>query len=181
MAKERGKRIYRKATDEERKRHAKVREQIKEELPDIKRRARQRLALIKKEGTPLRHVLAALRAERERQGLSLADINERTGIDRAALSRLENNEESVSRPEFLANSGSSKGCLSTNSCLSRNATSCPAVAMTRFTKSRSGFRGYWNTMTSPGCGFVSPPYAILLTRTKSPARTVSSMLPVGIR
>ena len=93
MAKERGKRIYRKATDEERKRHAKVREQIKEELPDIKRRARQRLALIKKEGTPLRQVLAALRAERERQGLSLADINERTGIDRAALSRLENNED----------------------------------------------------------------------------------------
>ena len=86
-------RSFGKATDEERKRHAKVREQIKEELPDIKRRARQRLALIKKEGTPLRQVLAALRAERERQGLSLADINERTGIDRAALSRLENNED----------------------------------------------------------------------------------------
>ena len=93
MAKKRGKRIYRKATDEERKRHAKIREQIADELPDIKRRARERLALLKKEGTPLRQVLAALRAERERQGLSLADINERTGIDRAALSRLENNEE----------------------------------------------------------------------------------------
>ena len=93
MVQERGKRIYRKATEEERKRHAKVREQIAEELPDIKRRARERLALLKKEGTPLRQVLAALRAERERQGLSLADINERTGIDRAALSRLENNED----------------------------------------------------------------------------------------
>jgi len=92
MAKERGKRVYRKATDEQRKRHAKVREQIAEELPEIKRRARERLALIRKEGTPLRQVLAALRGERERQGLSLADINERTGIDRAALSRLENNE-----------------------------------------------------------------------------------------
>jgi DNA-binding phage protein len=93
MAKERGKRIYRKATDEERARHAKVRDQTAGELPAIKRRARERLALLKKEGTPLRQVLAALRAERERQGLSLADINERTGIDRAALSRLENNEE----------------------------------------------------------------------------------------
>ncbi len=93
MAKERGKRIYRKATNEDRQRHAKIREQIADELPDIKRRARQRLALLKKEGTPLRQVLAALRAERERQGLSLADINERTGIDRAALSRLENNED----------------------------------------------------------------------------------------
>jgi DNA-binding phage protein len=93
MAKERGKRIYRKATEEERARHAKVRQQIAEELPEIQRRARERLALLKKEGTPLRQVLAALRAERERQGLSLADINERTGIDRAALSRLENNED----------------------------------------------------------------------------------------
>lgn len=93
MAKERGKRIYRTATDEERAKHAMVREQIAEELPDIRRRAKERLVLLKKEGTPLRQVLAALRAERERQGLSLADINERTGIDRAALSRLENNED----------------------------------------------------------------------------------------
>jgi len=91
MAKTRGKRIYRKATDEERARHAKIREQIAEELPEIKRRAKLRLELLKKEGTPLRQVLAALRAERERQGLSLKDIYERTGIDRAALSRLENN------------------------------------------------------------------------------------------
>jgi DNA-binding phage protein len=93
MAKGRGQRIYRKTTGEERARHAKVREQIADELPDIRRRAKERLALLKKEGTPLRQVLAALRAERERQGLSLADINERSGIDRAALSRLENNED----------------------------------------------------------------------------------------
>jgi len=93
MAKQRGQRIYRNATDEERARHEKIREQVAQELPEIKQRARERLALIRKEGTPLRQVLAALRAERERQGLSLADINERTGIDRAALSRLENNED----------------------------------------------------------------------------------------
>ena len=93
MAQERGTRIYRKTKAEERARHAKVREQIADELPDIRRRAKERLALLKKEGTPLRQILAALRAERERQGLSLADIQDRTGIDRAALSRLENNEE----------------------------------------------------------------------------------------
>ena len=93
MTNERGKRIYRKSTEEERGRHANVREQIAGELPDIRRRAKERLALLKQEGTPLRQVLAALRAERERQGLSLADIQERTGIDRAALSRLENNED----------------------------------------------------------------------------------------
>lgn len=93
MTKERGKRIYRKATEDERKRHAKVREQIANELPEIRQRAKNRLALLKREGTPLRQLLGALRAERERLGLSLNDIYERTGIDRAALSRLENNED----------------------------------------------------------------------------------------
>jgi DNA-binding Xre family transcriptional regulator len=33
--------------------------------------------------------LAALRAERARQGLSLSDVSQRTGIDRATLSKLE--------------------------------------------------------------------------------------------
>ena len=93
MEKRQIRRVYRPATDEERARHRLIREQIAAELPEIKQRARATLAALKKQGTPLRRVLAALRAERERQGLSLADLNERTGIDRAALSRLENNEE----------------------------------------------------------------------------------------
>jgi DNA-binding XRE family transcriptional regulator len=38
---------------------------------------------------PFRDLIAALRAERERQGLSLADMAERTGIDRAAIHKLE--------------------------------------------------------------------------------------------
>jgi DNA-binding Xre family transcriptional regulator len=37
----------------------------------------------------LAKALAALRAERERQGLSLSDVSERSGIDRATLSKLE--------------------------------------------------------------------------------------------
>ncbi len=37
----------------------------------------------------LAQALAALRAERERQGLSLSDVSERSGIDRATLSKLE--------------------------------------------------------------------------------------------
>ena len=92
MAGERGKRIYRKATNDEKQRHSRVREQIANELPEIKRRARDRLSKVVGCGTPLRQVLSALRSERERLGLSLNDIFERTGIDRAALSRLENNE-----------------------------------------------------------------------------------------
>ena len=38
---------------------------------------------------PFRDLIAVLRAERERQGLSLADVAERTGIDRAAIHKLE--------------------------------------------------------------------------------------------
>jgi len=38
-------------------------------------------------------VLAELRAAREKQGLSLADLRERTGMTREAISRLENNEK----------------------------------------------------------------------------------------
>ena len=37
----------------------------------------------------LAKALALLRAERERQGLSLSDVSERSGIDRATLSKLE--------------------------------------------------------------------------------------------
>jgi DNA-binding XRE family transcriptional regulator len=40
-------------------------------------------------GRPFRDLMAALRAERERQGLSLADLAERTGIDRSAIHKLE--------------------------------------------------------------------------------------------
>lgn len=93
MVSERGKRVYRDATDEERIRHSEIRSKIATELPEIRQRARERLELRRQDGTPLRQVLGALRAERVRLGLSLADINERSGIDRAALSRLENNED----------------------------------------------------------------------------------------
>ena len=58
-----GHRICRPATDEERERHRLVREQIAAELPEIKKRARAALAALKKEGTPLRHAVAALRVE----------------------------------------------------------------------------------------------------------------------
>jgi hypothetical protein len=94
MAKKVLKRTYRDATAAERKRHAAIRKEIASELPEIKEKARRRLASLRKKGTPLRHVMGVLRAERERLGLSLADIYERSGIDRAALSRLENDTES---------------------------------------------------------------------------------------
>ena len=93
MVKKRGKRVYRPATEVEQNRHQLVREEIAKELPAIRDRAKKRLDLLKREGTPIRQLVASMKAERERQGLSLADLNERTGIDRAALSRLETNED----------------------------------------------------------------------------------------
>jgi transcriptional regulator with XRE-family HTH domain len=39
--------------------------------------------------TGQKETLAELRRERERQGLSLTDMSERTGLDRATLSKLE--------------------------------------------------------------------------------------------
>ena len=93
MVKKRGERVYRPATEVEQNRHQLVREEIAKELPAIRDRAKKRLDLLKREGTPIRQLVASMKAERERQGLSLADLNERTGIDRAALSRLETNED----------------------------------------------------------------------------------------
>lgn len=85
-----GKRITRdrRLTDEESQRYQQVREQVAAELPEIRRRARAA-----KPGILLKHVLKKLRDERQRQGLSLADIHARSGIDRGTLSKLENEED----------------------------------------------------------------------------------------
>ena len=85
-----GKRIIRNRplTDEETEHYQRIREQIAAELPDIRRRARAAKPRIL-----LKHVLKKLREERQRRGLSLADINARSGIDRGTLSKLENEED----------------------------------------------------------------------------------------
>ena len=92
MAKSLRNRIYRKASDEEQRRHDAIRRQVEAELPEIKERARRHLDAAVANGVLIRHVVAALKAERERQGLSLADLKERTGIEKSTLSRLENDE-----------------------------------------------------------------------------------------
>jgi DNA-binding Xre family transcriptional regulator len=77
----------RRLTDEEAERYQRIRRQVDAELPDIRRRARAAKPRIL-----LRHVLKKLREERQRQGLSLADMKERSGIDRGTLSKLENDD-----------------------------------------------------------------------------------------
>jgi hypothetical protein len=82
-----GRRIIRNRplTDDEQRRYAAIRQQVANELPDIKLRAQAAKPRIL-----LRQVLHALKLERERQGLSFADLNERTGIDLGSLTKLEN-------------------------------------------------------------------------------------------
>ena len=91
MAKKMGKRIYRQATVEEQGKHKRIRELIAEALPDIKQRAQQKLAEAMQHGIALQHTMAVLKAERVKKELSLADIKERTGIERSTLSRLKYN------------------------------------------------------------------------------------------
>jgi rRNA processing protein Krr1/Pno1 len=93
MTKKIGKRIYRQATVEEQERHTRIREQIQEELPDIKQRAKQKLAEALQRGIAIQHTMAVLKAERMQKGLSLSDMKARTGIERSTLSRFENYAE----------------------------------------------------------------------------------------
>ena len=74
--------------DEEAERYQKIRAQVDAELPEIRRRAKAA-----KPRVLLKHVLKNLREERRRQGLSLADVNARSGIDRGTLSKLENEDD----------------------------------------------------------------------------------------
>lgn len=89
------KRVFRPNTQtpEERAREVAIRERFQRERPTLKELVESG------DATPpmplgryleLRAALTALRASREASGLSLADVAERSGIDKAALSRLEN-------------------------------------------------------------------------------------------
>jgi DNA-binding XRE family transcriptional regulator len=58
----------------------------------IDRTSYERIASKRASGPPVRpfrDLILALRAERDRQGLSLADLAERTGMDRSAIHKLE--------------------------------------------------------------------------------------------
>ena len=78
----------RRLTAEEAEHYQRIREEVAAELPDIQKRARAAKPRIL-----LKHVLKQLREERLRQGLSLADVSTRSGIDRSTLSKLENEDD----------------------------------------------------------------------------------------
>jgi len=66
------------------------------ETPEYQARHAEEVARLQKEFPPLQpdeplwEVLAALRLERERQGLTLAEVSARTKIDQTTISKLEN-------------------------------------------------------------------------------------------
>ena len=72
-------------TPEEAAKYKTVREQVEQELPDLIARHHARLSV----QDQLQELLKELKTAREQKGLSLADLTDRTGIDRSALSKLE--------------------------------------------------------------------------------------------
>ena len=88
-------RIHRdmKWTDEDRARHKAIREKFQKEKPSLQQLIESGdadSAMPLGRYLELRLALEALKKAREAAGLSLADVAERSGIDKAALSRLEN-------------------------------------------------------------------------------------------
>jgi len=72
-------------TPEEAAKYRAVRDQVAEELPDLIARHHERMTTLDE----LETLLQQLKTAREEQGLSLADLTQRTGMDRSALSKLE--------------------------------------------------------------------------------------------
>jgi predicted XRE-type DNA-binding protein len=80
-------------TPEEQRRLAEIRERFQRERPgldDLSASGDVTDVVSQSEYLDLRAMLAELKKHRQRQGLSLADVAERSGMDRSAVSRLEN-------------------------------------------------------------------------------------------
>ncbi|HEY7711896.1 MAG TPA: helix-turn-helix transcriptional regulator, partial [Candidatus Entotheonella sp.] len=78
--------VNKKLTEEERQRHRRIREQIENERAELIARGKR----VQARHDTLRQAVATLKATRKALGLTLADINARTGIEKSNLSRLEN-------------------------------------------------------------------------------------------
>lgn len=92
-------RIFRKITANESDILKPARKDAEEEKESILEQAREAKNAWLKTRQVVDVLIAELKAERERQALSLADVEERTGIRRSVLSRLEN--DATSNPTML--------------------------------------------------------------------------------
>jgi len=93
MAKRQAKRIYRELTPEEQQRWNRANAEVESEKEEILAKARRIKTARNRVNVAVREAMKALKRERQAQGLSLSDVEKRTGIGRAALSRLENETE----------------------------------------------------------------------------------------
>lgn len=87
----------RRLTPEEAAKVKAVRAQIEVELPELIERHHERVEAAEE----LQDVLRQLKAAREEKGLSLADVTQLTGMDRSALSKLENGQRANPTVETL--------------------------------------------------------------------------------
>ena len=86
MAKNKIRNVKKELTAAERMRHAEIRRQIEGEKTELIALGRG----YQRRNARLRDAVGVLKTTREALGLSLADIKERTGIEKGNLSRLEN-------------------------------------------------------------------------------------------
>lgn len=85
-------RVIRPLTDDEKQRVANARREVEAECEEILRDgriAKQAWVAMRRE---VDEMVSRLREEREKRGLSLADVQQRSGLRRSALSRLENDK-----------------------------------------------------------------------------------------
>jgi len=87
------KHVRRELTDSERARVTEARRLIQQDETEIRSLAKKYKNEYDTQRATLQEAVQLLKAERVRQGLSLADVQERTGIERPNLSRLENDAE----------------------------------------------------------------------------------------
>jgi predicted transcriptional regulator len=93
MIRRQAKRIRRELTPEEKQRWNRAHQETETRKEEILAKGRRIKAAHNRANVAVRDALRLLKAERQAQGLSLSDVEERTGIGRAALSRLENEAE----------------------------------------------------------------------------------------
>jgi predicted transcriptional regulator len=90
MGKRQAKRIHRNLTPKEMLRWDQAKKEAESQKEVILAQGRRVKAARGKVNLAVREAMKALKRERQAQGLSLSDVEKRTGIGRAALSRLEN-------------------------------------------------------------------------------------------
>jgi predicted transcriptional regulator len=91
--KRQAKRVHRELTPDEQRRWERAVEESEHEKERIIAEGRRVKAASKRARVAVRDAFRLLKEERQALGMSLSDVEEKTGIGRAALSRLENEDE----------------------------------------------------------------------------------------